>query len=639
MSDFSTIDLSEVRATFLVECEELLQTVETLVLDHQKGAAAPDVVEGLFRAFHTVKGSAGMFGFDHIVAFTHGIENYLDALRESKAALSDDTARTLLECRDHIDRLLEADAETARDLEATGSELLGRLGVDADTGPDPETPASTAPVANVRREIHIRPSERLFQNGLDPLSFIRHLGTLGTVTSVTVRTDDIPVLAEMQAERCYLSLLVQFEGSASDSELGDVFEFMAGDATIEIRGARAAVATESASGGREGQTVRVEAGRLDRLVDLVGELVIASAQTGRQAELSGQDGLYESSQGLARIVAEVRDVAMRLRMVPVAGLFRRAERLIHDLSRETGKAVDFEATGGETELDRGIVDRLVGPLTHILRNALDHGLEAEADRLQAGKPARGLVSLRAYHEAGEFVIEIQDDGRGFDPERIYQNAVQRGLTTATRSALGEREILDFVFSSGFSTATEITNLSGRGVGLDVVRREIEGLRGNVQIDARPPGSGSLIRIRMPLTLASIDGFLVRVGANYFVLPLDAVVECLELGDENVHRSGPGLVTIRDEALGLLDLNEIFDLSGQEHRRNIVLVQYAGRRLALLVDSLHGEVQSVIKPLNPIMKNARGLGGFTILGDGNVALILDLAELVRVLLQTQARKET
>ncbi len=623
-------DFAGARDTFVAECSELLASIENTLLALKKGAAQTTALEDLFRCFHTIKGSAGMFGFDAIVTFTHEIESYLDARRGAGANPGPEIIHTLLECGDHIASLLSAGPVPVNEQKRRqGLALLAVLS-------GKESPPATTGTGE-RWMIRIVPDSRLFQNGLDPLSFLRHLETKGKIHDVMVRTDDLPALEDMDAEACYLSFQVDFEGAAgfSETELREVFEFLENDAKVEMRSL--AVASLAAGGAntpeepaaRDRRSVRVEAGRLDQLVDLVGELMIATAQVSGQVGSGASAVLEENLQALSRIVSEVRDVAMTLRMVPLIGLFRRLERLVHDLARETGKPVELVTFGAQTELDRTMIERLVGPMTHMFRNAIDHGIESETERSAAGKSVPARLTLTARQEGGEIVIDLADDGRGFNLTAILNRAVERGLIGASGRTLSEREILEFVFAPGFSTAATVTELSGRGVGLDVVRREIESLRGNVTIESRP-GLGSTLRIRLPLTLASIDGFLVRAGDSRFVLPLEAVEECLELADEAVRISGKGLVTVREEALALLDLNELFSLATPARRRNIVVVQYAGRRLALVVDELLGEIESVIKAPGPILREIRGLGGFTILGDGHVALILDLAEFVRAI---------
>jgi two-component system chemotaxis sensor kinase CheA len=378
---------------------------------------------------------------------------------------------------------------------------------------------------------------------------------------------------------------------------------------------------------RDTRLLKVEAEKLDRLIDLVGELVIASASARLAARSEGARASEEAIANLGHLVESIRDSSLGLRMVPVGEVFNRFPRVVRDLSKELGKDVAVEITGAETELDKSMIDKLGDPLTHIVRNAMDHGIESREIRLAAGKPAEGTIRFHAYHETGSIVIEVSDDGGGIRRSKVLARAVERGLV-APGQELSDRDILHLIFEPGFSTAEAVTNLSGRGVGMDVVKKTIEGLRGEIELESEE-GVGSVLRMRMPLTLAIIDGFLVGVGSQSYVVPLDMVVECADLPAA----SGPAararsLANLRGEPLPLVHLREQFSLPGSPPKRqNILVVEYGGRRAGLVVDRLVGEFQTVIKPLSRLFSGLRGIGGSTILGTGEVALILDVPALV------------
>lgn len=374
----------------------------------------------------------------------------------------------------------------------------------------------------------------------------------------------------------------------------------------------------------EARLIRIQADKLDRLIDLVGELVIAGASVSLLAGRSGMGELVEATSLTSRLVESIRDAALQLRMVQIGETFNRFNRVVRDTSREMGKEVELLITGGETELDKSMVEKIGDPLMHLVRNSMDHGLELPAVREANGKPARGRLELNAFHDSGSIVIEVADDGAGLNRDRIHAKAIERGLVQPGQ-ALSDAEVYNLIFEPGFSTAEKITNISGRGVGMDVVRRNIQGLRGSVEVSSEP-GKGSRFAIRLPLTLAIIDGFLVGVGEAAYVIPLDSVVECVELASEGAARD---YVNLRGEVLPLVRLRQLFAIAGEAPaRQNVVVVHYAGTKSGIVVDQLMGEFQTVIKPLGSIFRNIRGIGGSTILGSGEVALILDVQALVQ-----------
>ena len=374
---------------------------------------------------------------------------------------------------------------------------------------------------------------------------------------------------------------------------------------------------------QEARLIRVQADKLDQLINLVGELVIAGASAALLAQKSRDAAMFEATSAVTRLVDEIRDSALRLRMVQIGETFNRFHRVVRDVSKEMGKDIDLVITGAETELDKTVVEKISDPLMHLVRNAIDHGIEPRSVRAEAGKSEKGTVRLNAFHESGSIVIEVGDDGGGLNKDKILAKAVEKGLV-AEGVELAEQDIYKLIFEPGFSTADQITNISGRGVGMDVVRRNIEALRGSVHIDSTP-GEGTTLAIRLPLTLAIIDGFLTGVGSAAYVVPLDLVEECIELTSEVANRD---YLNLRGEVLPFVRLGEQFG-HGQSIRRrqSVVVVRYAGQRAGLVVDELMGEFQTVIKPLGPVFSQLKGIAGSTILGSGDVALILDVPNLI------------
>jgi two-component system chemotaxis sensor kinase CheA len=698
-----------VQQTYIVESRELLRDMESALLQLEKTPQDAEAITAVFRAAHTIKGSSGAINFDAIVTFTHAMESVLDRIRSGKASIDGKLIALLLACGDHLSSLLDCLAADDRNaaferVRAKGENLLGELGACLGEAPAPsDSPREAqveriggATVASADWHISLRFGRNLLRNGLDPLSFIRYLGSLGKIGQVTTVFDAMPAAAEMDPESCYLGMELSFNGAVTKEAIEDVFEYLREDCAIRIlpphsrvgdyidlinalpedktrlgellvksgaltqreldEGLRAqaqgaarkigeilvgqgAVQGELVDAALEKQDlikknraiessfVRVRADKLDELITLVGELVIASAGTALAAQRADDVDTIEAASTMGQMVEEVRDRALKLRMVPIGETFSRFSRVSRDLCSELGKEVEIVLTGTETELDKSMVDRIADPLLHLVRNAVDHGIEPAALRRERGKPAAGKLHLNAYHDSGSIVIEVSDDGGGLDRKRILERAIERGLVAPGQTP-GDDEIHRLIMQSGFSTAKTISNISGRGVGMDVVKRNIESLRGTLSIDS-VEGQGTSFTMRLPLTLAIIEGFLVGVDKSSYVVPLEMVVECLELSAEDRARiAETGYINLRGEVLPLLRLREVFEVQGEPGRReNIVVVSYAGQRAGFVVDTLLGEFQTVIKPLGRLFERLSGISGSTILGNGEVALILDAPALV------------
>lgn len=705
--------MEQALATFLDEARDLLDEMEGLLLTCEKGTADEDSVNALFRAAHTIKGSAGLFGLDDIVRFTHKVESVLDRLRAGELEPDSDLAGLLLACRDHIGSLVEAVAGGVRpeDEAASGERLLALLDhylagpATLAAHPPPAATGAAEPAAMAAEPLIIGPDHwhlslrfdpGVLRSGMDPLAFIRYLGTMGQLLHVEVVSDHMPVDDSFDAQSCYLGFEIAFRGDVTKEQIESVFEFVRDDACIriipphsriqeyidlinalpentarlgeiliasgtltrrELNDALRAQDVERSTGtGRplgemlidagvvpepvvdaalakqkrseerrtgEAKTIKVPADRLDQLIDLVGELVIAGAAAQLTAGKSRMAEMVESASHLLGLVEEVRDTALRLRMVQVGEVFGRFPRVVRDVSRELGKDIALRISGAETELDKSMVEKIADPLMHLVRNAIDHGIESPQRRQARGKPAQGTILLNAYHESGSIVIEVSDDGGGLDADKILAKAIERGLVQPSQS-LTPQEIHRLIMEPGFSTAERVSNLSGRGVGMDVVRSNVEALRGSLEINSES-GQGTCMRICLPLTLAIIDGFLVSIGRASFVVPLDMVVECIELNGDAAETD---YLNLRGEVLPLVRLKDMFEVEGLPSRRqNVVVVSFAGRKVGLVVDHLLGECQTVIKPLGRLFGELRGISGSTILGSGEVALILDVPQLV------------
>lgn len=647
---------------FREEADELLTSMEDALLAAQEnGGVGREDLDAIFRAAHTIKGGSGLLGFSNIVSFTHVAENVLDDAREGKLALTPELIDLFLTVKDHMHAMVEiavrdsSDAAIPQSLLAKGDVLKTKL--EKYLTKDLQE-VEHAKVVAVKEEgerswlIELKPDLHLFHQGMDPASFIEFLGTKGKILSIKTQLETIPNLLTLEPIDCYVAWKIEYQGRQSQAEIEDVFSFIKSDCVILINPvAEPLVATpvvakegtaeslkEAGNPSEVGlsadeankhlaksRTIRVDADKIDILINQIGEMVIANATVVQQANQMRDTGLIESVAVVSRMLEEIRESAMKVRMVQIGETFNRFKRIVHDIAQKLGKEVKLEISGGDTELDKTVVEKIADPLVHMVRNALDHGLESTEGRRAAGKPVEGLVKLNAYHEAGSIAIEISDDGRGLDQSKIFAKAVEKGIIDSTAN-LSKEDMQKLIFAPGFSTATEVTDLSGRGVGMDVVRRNIEELRGVISIDSEK-GKGTRFIIRLPLTLAIIDGFLVKVGQNYYVIPLEMVTECLELNAQyRAQMHGNNYINLRGSLLPLLRVKELFEETGESRRDNIVVVQYAGHKMGLLVDELHGEFQTVIKPLGKYFRNQRWLSGATILGSGEVGLILDIQNL-------------
>lgn len=714
------MNLDEVLQTFIIESRELLQSMEDALLQIEQSPGDSDLINAIFRAAHTIKGSAGLFGLDHVVSFTHVAENVLDKVRDGAIVIDSSLAALFLESCDFIGLLIDhiADGnEPGEHVRQHGNALIARLQqhLDPSAKVDHGKPAGM-PVehqADIKSEgggevetdnwhISLRFGIDTLRNGMDPISFIRYLETLGKIVHIVTLSDTMPNAAEMDPESCYLGFEISFHSNAEKTAIESAFDFVREDSLIRILPPRSKITeylalirdlpeeemkvgeilircgtltqseldaalnaqdpeddqpkrpigqvlvdsqvveptlVEAAlkkqkqvkdNKSAEASFIRVDAQKLDELINLVGELIIAGAGANLIAQRAGIADLLEVTATMSRLVEEVRDSALNLRMVQIGGTFNRFQRVVRDVSKELGKDIRLVISGEETELDKTVVERIGDPLTHLVRNSMDHGIESADVRLARGKPAQGMLKLNAFHDAGSIVIEVSDDGGGLNRDKILAKAIERGLVKPEQQ-LTDKEIYNLIFEAGFSTADAVSNLSGRGVGMDVVRRNIQALRGTVDIDSEL-GKGATMRIRLPLTLAIIDGFLVGVDNSAYVIPLDMVVECIELTQqerESGQEHDRNYLNLRGEVLPYLRLRDLFEVEGQPPRReNVVVVQYAGQKAGLVVDTLMGEFQTVIKPLGKMFSQVKGIGGFTILGTGDVALIMDVPRLMK-----------
>lgn len=645
-------------AVFRTEAAELLEQIEAGLLDLNVNLGDKDQVDAVFRGLHTLKGSGAMFGFEALAAFTHHCETAFDRVRKGEVPATQALVTAVLEAKDHMRALVET---PAGDHEAVSEVLLANLRHAVDGSGDPAAASVAAAPAKTLFKIRFSLPQNAMANGTNPLPLLDELRDLGTCRIVADRSG-IPALDELVPTDLHVSWDVELLTDQTRSAIDDVFIFVMDDMELAVEeiavaaqtptvaapapvaaaapvaaepvasatptaAAPAAPAPGDAKAAKANENVRVPAEKLDELMDRVGELVIAQSRLSQLAGGSGDLTLRAVSEDVERLSGELRDTMMVLRMVPVTHLFSRFRRLVHDLANETGKRIELVTEGETTEVDKSVIERLADPLVHLVRNSCDHGLETPEDRLAAGKTEAGHIHLSARQQAGEVIITIKDDGRGINKERVRAKAESSGLIAANAS-LSDQELYQLIFQPGFSTASQVTNLSGRGVGMDVVKRTIDALRGTINVVSRP-GEGSEISLAIPLTLAIIDGLLVRVGNGRYVIPLSAVEECLELSiEEDMRSRGRSFISLRDSLVPFLRLRDLFRTNTTpDPFQKVVVISTGSERVGLVVDQIIGDHQTVIKGMSKLHHDVATFSGATILGDGEVALILDVGHLV------------
>lgn len=674
------------------EAYELLADLEEALLELEQNPDDPELVGRIFRAMHTIKGSGAMFGFDDIAGFTHTIETVFDLVRDGKLSVSKEMISLTLKACDQIKTMLEAsvgkaetDSEQIRALTQAFEAYAQQIPA---TQEPPSAPQGAPPEEETTFRIRFHPHRDLFDNGTNPLPLLAELRDLGEY-SIISRLEEIPLIESMDPELCYTFWDIMLTTAAGENAIRDVFIFVddLSELTItavdqpqkpsaekrigEILVARGdldeqrlntalntqkrigevmveqGITTESEIKSalveqqhvqtvrkrrQETETassIRVSSEKLDSLVDLVGELVIVQARLSQEAIKRNDADLLLIAEEVERLSAELRDNAMGIRMLPIGTTFARFKRLVRDLSTELDKDIAFNTDGADTELDKTVIEKLGDPLVHLIRNSIDHGIESPQDRLAAGKPAQGTIHLSAQHSGAYVLIRVDDDGAGLDAERIRAKAIERGLISRD-AVLNEKEIFALTLAPGFSTAQNVTNVSGRGVGMDVVSRSIETLGGTIDITSTL-GQNTTITLKLPLTLAIIDGLLVNIAQDFFVIPLGTVEECIELTREDIKQTHERhVIRVRDEIIPYINLRELFTISGpRPDIEQIVITDVADQRVGFVVDRVIGEHQTVIKSLGKILRETEGLSGATIMGDGTVALILDIGKLIQL----------
>lgn len=692
------IDIGQFVQTFFEESLEGLDVMEAGLLALPPGATADlEQINTIFRAAHSIKGGSGTFGFREVTDFTHAMETLLDQMREGRLAVTGEAINTLLESVDCLREMLVTLREHADIDEARVEELRLRLlqllepnqvaagGVTKTPFASPKSPPPEAASNAQGWRIAFHPHPGLMHSGNDPVRIFRELSTLGELTAHPDYRR-LPPLTDFKPEDCYLSWELELRGDASREAVAEAFAWVEDECDLRIQPLAAPVASPESKGStssaspelpispdapqakasadeaRQGElvlerrktgerrrgdrrtmnvtatdsgSIRVSIDKVDAVINLVGELVTTQSMLsalGTDFTMSRLDKLHEALDQLDRNTRDLQEHVMRIRMLPVSSVFSRFPRMVHDISEKLGKQVELLINGEQTEIDKTVIEKIGDPLVHLVRNSLDHGIEPPEERLRQGKAETGNIMLDAYHKSGSIFIEVSDDGRGLDREALLRKGLETGLLKPGEE-YSDEQIYDLIFHPGLSTAKQISDVSGRGVGMDVVRRNIQDVGGNIQV-ASQPGRGAKITICLPLTLAILDGQLVTIGQDCYIIPLLSIIESVQARPEMINRmAGKNeVLRFRGQHLPILRLYELFGAKGAVtdlEKGLLVVVEADGRQVGLFVDDLLGQQQVSIKSLEKNFRRVPGVAGATILGDGRVGLILDVSGLVRI----------
>ncbi len=697
-----TIDMAQFHQVFFEESFEGLDAMESGLLNLDMGDFDAEAINTIFRATHSIKGGSGTFGFTEVAEFTHVMEALLDEMRDGRRQVTQGAVEILLGSVDCLREMLTAIQSSQEIDSARVAEHKQALDRELDSGgvagsvlanePAFQRPGDASAVADTVVQgwrIAFSPHVHLLKTGNDPVRMFRELAELGELT-VKVDFQGVPDFQQLDPEECHLSWDLQITGDISREQIDDVFDWVEEDCDLAVQQLTAQPGVEEksedtgqdrsepavqklqaaevasppnneepASRRREqkpaakkapakpagSSSIRVDTEKIDNLINMVGELVITQSMlslVGEQFSINRMDQLKSGLAQLERHTRELQESVMNIRMLPINFVFTRFPRLVHDLSAKMGKKIILEMTGEQTEVDKTVIELISDPLVHLVRNSLDHGIEMPEQRLAAGKPETGRITLNAYHRGGNIVIEVCDDGRGLDKEKLLAKAIEKGLVE-DNIPMTDQQVFELIFMPGFSTAEQLSDISGRGVGMDVVRKNIQTLGGNIEIQSEQ-GRGSVFAIHLPLTLAILDGQSIAVGDETYIVPLVSIIESINVSEDMVNRvAGKGeTFRLREEYLPIIRMHEIFGVENVRAKKLceglVVVVEGQGVRCGLFIDDLLSQQQVVIKSLEANFRRVEGVSGATILGDGSVALILDIPGLVRLSNQQAAKAQ-
>ena len=668
------LDMEQLRKMFYEECRENLEVLEDVLLNLDPEHVEDESINTIFRAAHSIKGGAGTFNLLDISEFTHGVEAYLDLVRNQERSLSAETIDLLLKSGDCIHSMLEGHEQGSEVNEDLKQEVSQKLLVLLDDNASestseqiqqPDADNETSTNSDQPWQIVFAPHQEMFFSGNDPLRILRELSELDTSCEISADTSKLPDIEAIESELCYLTWSATISGEIELEQIQEIFEWVedecdltiervgGNDVTSDIAGASEsqpesptvdapakkaepeAKSTKVAKSDSSVSSIRVDIDKVDSLINLVGELVITQSMLTEIGNDFTIEKLEKLKTGLDQLLQNSKDLqenVLNIRMLPMSFAFSRFPRLVRDLSSRLEKQVDLQIKGEQTELDKTVLERIVDPLVHLVRNGIDHGIEQPSTRLANGKPEMGVIELNAYHQGGSIVIEIQDDGAGLNCDKLWDKALEKGVLAedSRREEFSDKQIMNLIFAPGFSTAEQVSDISGRGVGMDVVRRNIEELGGHIEVESNL-GEGSCFTISLPLTLAILDGQLVKVAGEVYVIPLLTIVESIQIDPACIKHASGGieLYRLREENIPILRLQDELEMgsSGGLEQRILCFVEAAGNRVGLLLDELHDQQQVVIKSLESNYSKVAGISGATILGDGSVSLILDIQGLI------------
>lgn len=673
--------MDDFRNKFVEEASELIDKLEEGLLKLEKDTKNATLIQQVFRIMHTLKGNSGMFGFDLIDKFTHNLETIYDLVRNNELELTPDILNTTLSCIDHLKAMLDEANYDDPDFQTTHSGLMLKINnitkPKTDTTPDQEEEKPATPKAEEDENTYyilFIPNETIFNNGTNPLYLLDELAELGRC-KIFANFNKVPTFSKYNPNLCYTYWEIFLSTTKDVSAITDVFIFVEEECKIDIQkiaeinllqskkfiedltklanshtedigivkaqqlAAKTIVAIKQEKSeiikrerlntkDKSTSSIRVASEKLDSLMNLVSELVITQARLNLFDEQNDVPGLASIVENVQKLSRQLRDLAFGIVLIPVENLITRFQRLVRDLSAELKKDVEFITEGTDTELDKTIIENLADPLMHIIRNSLDHGIEPADVRRAKGKPARGTIKFKAFYSGANVIIQISDDGAGINPETIKEKAINKGIIQPNRK-LTKKEILDLIFLPGFSTATRITDVSGRGVGMDVVKKKISGIRGEVDVESEL-NVGTTITIKLPLTLSIIDGLLVSISDTSYVIPLSAIQKIYATDKDSIYKSFNNLITLDNEQIPFFSLRKEFNLEpSNEKMEQIIIVNYEDNKVGLVADYVVGEYQAVLKPLGRHYKNHDIFSGATILGNGTVALVMDTNKIIKM----------
>jgi len=666
--------IDKFKAKFVEESNDNVHDLEEALLLLEKDMSYSEIIERIFRAMHTIKGGGAMFGFNQLSEFTHHLETVFDLIRNNKLSVNEDIISLTFESIDHIKHMLEVGDVEEEDELANQAAFIQRVQRVSNSEVEVSAPQNTIKASQSIKDdgsktylIGIKPNEEILRNGTNPFYLLDDLHAMGEARVVAFY-EKVPALTSFNPVNSFCSWQVLLNTSESVNDIKDVFIFVEDECEISINEIgngnllvsdvitnklaeaaklqnqlqkdeliNLAATANGAKGKKETKkkvqlkehkisSIRVNSTKIDELVNLVSELVTIQAQLNLFAENDGNPAVLALAENIQKLSRQLRDNAFSISLIPLQSELMRFQRLVRDLSKELDKDIDFVIEGGDIELDKNIIEHLTDPLLHIIRNAVDHGIEMPDERIKNGKSPKGTILFKAYYSGASVMVEVMDDGKGIDPEFIRKKAISKGMIDAN-TELTRKEIFELVFLSGFSTKDEVTDVSGRGVGMDVVKKKIGEIRGEVSLDSEM-GKGTTLTLELPMTLSIIDGLLVKVTNNQYVIPIANIEKIYALDTISFGKTFNHVVNIDDEQYPFIDLRETFETEMvSKGTEQLILVKFEDRKVGLLVDQVIGEYQTVVKPLGRFLKKQENISGASIMGDGTIALVIDTNRLI------------